>query len=37
MGNPFQEESADLLLLGTKNIEDQTVAEMIAKSSPNDL
>lgn len=30
MGNPFQEESADLLVLDTKNIADPTLAEMIA-------
>ena len=30
MGNPFQEESADLLVLDTKNIADPTLAEMVA-------
>ena len=30
MGNPFQEESADLLVLDTKNIADPAVAEMVA-------
>ena len=30
MGNPFQEESADLLVLDTKNIADPTVAELVA-------
>ena len=30
MGNPFQEESADLLVLDTKNIADPALAEMVA-------
>lgn len=30
IGNPFQEESADLLVLDTKNIADSTLAEMVA-------
>ena len=30
MGNPFQEESADLMVLDTKNIVDPTLAEMVA-------
>ena len=30
MGNPFQEESADLLVLDTKNIADPSRAEMVA-------
>ena len=30
MGNPFQEESADLLVLDTKNIADPSWAEMVA-------
>ena len=30
MGNPFQEESADLMVLDTKNIADPTLAEMVA-------
>ena len=30
MGNPFQEESADLLVLDMKNIADPTLAEMVA-------
>ncbi|KAK6175971.1 hypothetical protein SNE40_014343 [Patella caerulea] len=30
MGNPFQEESADLMVLDTKNIADPTLAEKVA-------
>ena len=34
MGNPFQEQSADLLVLDTKNIADPTLAEMVGIKSP---
>lgn len=30
MGNPLQEESADLLVLDTKNIAESNLAEMVA-------